>query len=155
MLTIKKYFSLFIMAGLAFTACQDHSTSKESLNDSLENKKQQQQVTASVTVTNASWPGTYTGTVPCASCPGIKTELTLLADNTYELKQVYLEEKMDEIKNQGSFIWMPDSMGIELLGLKDMSNKFLMQDKQLVMLDKDGKAVEGKMADLYILKKIQ
>ena len=42
MLTIKKYFSLFIMAGLAFTACQDHSTSKESLNDSLENKKQQQ-----------------------------------------------------------------------------------------------------------------
>ncbi len=151
----KKYFSLAIVAGLLFTACQDHSTSKESLNDSVELKKQEQQVTGSVTITNATWPGTYSGTIPCASCPGINTELTLLADNTYELMQVYQDEKKLETKYQGSFTWMPDSLGIELQGLKDMSGKFLMQDKQLVMLNMDGKAVEGEMANMYILKKIQ
>ena len=151
----KKYFSLVMVASLFFTACKDNSTSKESLNDSVELKKQEQQVTGSVTITNASWPGTYSGTIPCASCPGIDTELTLLADNTYELKQVYQDEKKLETKNQGSFTWMPDSLGIELKGLKDMSGKFLMQDKQLVMLNMDGKAVEGEMANMYILKKIQ
>ena len=151
----KKYFSLAIVAGLLFTACKDNSTSNESLNDSVELKKQEQQVTGSVTITNASWPGTYSGTIPCASCPGIDMELTLLADNTYELRQVYQDEKKLEIKNQGSFTWMPDSLGIELQGLKDISNKYLMQDKQLVMVGADGKAVEGKMANMYILKKIQ
>lgn len=153
--TIKKYFSWVMLASLVLTACADNSSSKESLSDSLENKKQEQQVTASVTITNASWPGTYSGTVPCANCPGILTELTLLADNTFELKQVYEDEKKSETKNQGNFTWMPDSMGIELQGLKEMPTKFLMQEKQLVMLNREGKAVEGEKADLYILKKIQ
>ena len=124
MLHMIKYFVFLFISALLLTACQDNSTSKESLSDSLEVKKQQQQTTASVTITNASWPGTYSGTVPCADCPGIKTELTLLADNTYELKQVYLESKVDEIKNQGSFIWMADSSGIELVGLKDTPINF-------------------------------
>ena len=152
---MKKVFGFLITALLVFTACKDHSTGKESLNDSLENKKQEQQVTSSVTITNTSWPGTYAATLPCADCPGIKTELTLMADNTYELKEEYLERKVDAIKNQGNFTWMPDSAGIELQGIKNGGYKFLMQNKQLVMLGADGKAVEGKMAELFILKKIQ
>ena len=152
---MKKYFGLLIFAGFVFTSCQDNSTSVESLSDSVENKKQEQQVTATISIINADWPGTYSATLPCADCPGIKTELTLLADNTYQLNQVYLEKSQEEIKSNGSFTWMPDSLGIELIGLKEMPNKFLMQNKQLVMLDKDGKAVEGEMANLYILKKNQ
>ena len=151
----KYFFGSLMLTALAFTACKDNSKSVESLNDSMEVKKQNQQATATVSTINATWPGTYSATLPCADCPGIDTELTLMADNTYQLKQVYQESSSAEIMNNGSFTWMPDSLGIELIGLKNMSNKFLMQDKQLLMLDMNGKAVEGEMSKLYILKKVQ
>lgn len=34
-------------------------------------------------------PVTYTGRLPCADCPGIQLTLTLLADSTFRLRQVY------------------------------------------------------------------
>lgn len=36
-------------------------------------------------------PATFTGTLPCADCPGIEWTLTLLENGTYRLRQVYLE----------------------------------------------------------------
>lgn len=46
--------------------------------------------------TETSLMGTYTGTTPCADCPGIKTELTLNENNagyptTYSLKMDYID----------------------------------------------------------------
>src|SRR5262245_27619507 len=46
---------------------------------------------------NVNTPGVFTGTLPCADCPGIRTELTLNApaspggdQGTYTLRQTYL-----------------------------------------------------------------
>lgn len=41
-------------------------------------------------------PATYSGTLPCASCPGIDWTLTLLDTGTYRLRQVYLEAEGGE-----------------------------------------------------------
>lgn len=36
------------------------------------------------------WNGTYRGILPCADCEGIKTEVTLHKDRTYEIARKYL-----------------------------------------------------------------
>jgi copper homeostasis protein (lipoprotein) len=36
-------------------------------------------------------PSTYTGTLPCAGCPGLRLTLALRPDGTYQLRQTYLE----------------------------------------------------------------
>jgi heat shock protein HslJ/uncharacterized lipoprotein NlpE involved in copper resistance len=41
-------------------------------------------------------PGTFAGTLPCASCPGIRVTLTLFADGTYRQRSVYLEAEDGE-----------------------------------------------------------
>lgn len=45
-------------------------------------------------------PASYTGTLPCASCPGIEWTLTLLDDGSYRLRQVYLEAEDGENRAQ-------------------------------------------------------
>ena len=39
-------------------------------------------------------PATYTGEVPCADCPGIRLTVTLFADSTFRLRQVYEDRKV-------------------------------------------------------------
>lgn len=39
------------------------------------------------------WEGTYSGILPCASCPGILTDITLNKDQTFVLTQEYLEKQ--------------------------------------------------------------
>jgi heat shock protein HslJ len=41
-------------------------------------------------------PATFSGTLPCASCPGIRVTLTLLEDGTYRRRVVYLEAEDGE-----------------------------------------------------------
>ena len=39
---------------------------------------------------NSNWAGEYEGVFPCADCEGIKVELDLNPDKTYELSEEYL-----------------------------------------------------------------
>lgn len=36
-------------------------------------------------------PSTYTGTLPCAGCPGLRLTLDLRPDGTYQLSRTYLQ----------------------------------------------------------------
>jgi copper homeostasis protein (lipoprotein) len=40
---------------------------------------------------DASLPGVYSGTFPCANCPGIRTTLWLRPDGRFFIRQIYLE----------------------------------------------------------------
>ncbi|WP_181893740.1 copper resistance protein NlpE [Bergeyella zoohelcum] len=51
------------------------------------------------------WQGTYEGIVPCASCEGIKKELTMNADNSYRMVSEYLGEKEAQFDEQGNVEW--------------------------------------------------
>ena len=74
-------FTIALVAIMA-TACSDpqHATDQ----NSTANTETQKTIPLGDTSQNAlDWPGMYEGVLPCASCEGIQTTLTLLADNRH------------------------------------------------------------------------
>lgn len=51
------------------------------------------------------WEGRYTGLVPCASCPGIETTLTLNEAGYFTLRETYQNETRDSHLEEGQFTW--------------------------------------------------
>lgn len=100
------------------------------------------------------WDGTYRGTLPCADCEGIETELTLNQDGTYSYKSNYLG-KNDALEEEytGKFTWDKEGRTIQLDGLKGSPGKYQVGENQIWHLDQDGNRISGDLADLYILKK--
>lgn len=47
-------------------------------------------------------PATFSGTIPCADCPGIRMSLTLRPDSLFYANQLYIEGKDPE---HSSFTW--------------------------------------------------
>ncbi len=101
------------------------------------------------------WAGTYTGTIPCADCPGIETTLTLNYDNTFRLTSVYQERDVAPFVEEGHFEWNTDGNTILLKNGKTNARQFRVGENKVFMLKSDGKKVEGNLADMYILNKSQ
>lgn len=97
---------------------------------------------------SVDWAGTYSGTLPCASCPGINTHITLNADGTFEKSEEYLEEKDGVFDTKGTFEWSADGSSVTL-----DEQVYRVGENELIMLDADGNVVEGDLAENYILKK--
>ena len=100
------------------------------------------------TQNSIDWEGTYFGKLPCASCPGINTLITLNADGTYEKTEEYLESKETPITTKGKFKWIKNSSQIAMGEFR-----FLVGENQLIELDADGNKITGELAEDYILKK--
>ena len=99
------------------------------------------------------WAGDYHGTLPCADCEGIKTQLSLNSDSTYHLTETYLG-KGDEnpFKSQGRFNF-DDTGSVITLDQDGEQPKFFVAENQLYALDQADKKIEGNMAQHYILNK--
>lgn len=105
--------------------------------------------------TSLDWAGTYFNTLPCASCEGIETWVTLKSNETFELKTNYLglNDAREEIFT-GKFSWNELGSIVTFEGLiGDYPGKFKVGENQIWYLDKSGKRIEGDLADRYILKK--
>lgn len=101
---------------------------------------------------SVDWSGTYHGTLPCADCEGIKTELTLNKDETYQLKQEYLT-KNTIVEKSGKFVWSADGEKISIT-VKDVGNfNFKVGENRLFLLDQEGNEIAGNLAENYILNK--
>jgi len=94
--------------------------------------------------------GVYTGVLPCADCAGIEMTLTVKEDETYRLEQRY-QGREGTFTHEGK--WRLSEDVLELDGVTDAPNKYLVEAGRLVMLDMEGKKVEGALAESYILKK--
>ena len=94
--------------------------------------------------------GVYTGTLPCADCPGIKTRVELNSDLTYKLQILYIDRSEEAIILSGTFLWNADSNAITfdnpLLG------ECLLEGDTLHKLV-DGSKYSGQNAENYILTK--
>ncbi|MDI5875997.1 copper resistance protein NlpE [Shewanella xiamenensis] len=140
-------FTIAMVAILA-TACNDPQNAPS--QGATANAETQTTIPLGDTSQNAlDWPGVYEGVLPCASCEGIQTTLTLQADNSFELKSIYLGKDESIFKVAGKFDW--DSNGSKII-LSDGS-KYLVGENQLFMLDTDGNRITGGLAENYILKK--
>ncbi|KND47114.1 MAG: Lipoprotein [Parcubacteria bacterium C7867-004] len=103
--------------------------------------------------------GTFEGTTPCADCPGIKTELTLVKDapdamgGTYRLSMTYLERDVEPYVTAGTWMFVegtatdPNATVIALDADKpDQQQKYQVTSETTVrMLDKDGKTIDSSL----------
>lgn len=98
------------------------------------------------------WAGTYQGMLPCADCEAINTKVTLNADSSYQLEQVYVGKSAQVFTEQGRFNW--SDAGNTVLLEADDPVQFFVAENQLFMLDKQGKRIEGDLAARYRLEKL-
>ena len=102
----------------------------------------------------------YRGTLPCADCSGINTELTLqhhpnAAGGTYLLKETYVGAKSNNdstVETKGNWTTVrgnatdPDATVIELTPDKHVEERFfILKKNKLLMLDRQLKEIISKL----------
>lgn len=102
------------------------------------------------------WPGVYAGTLPCADCEGILTELKLNQDLTYSLSQTYQGRSEQPIKRSGKFSWNSEGTKITLDNAHTggSGNNFQVGENLLFQLDQQGNRITGDLASKYQLVKL-
>ena len=94
-----------------------------------------------------SLPATFTGTLPCADCPGIKYELNLFPDESFFLRTTYLDRtapsNTDDI---GTWVLSSDRRVLLLKGNREAPVYFSVRDSQtLRLLDTQAKEIDSKV----------
>ncbi len=141
----KKNFVFALAASvLSFTACKNNQSSQTEKTD-------QTSVTAPdmhTAQTSLDWDGTYFGVLPCASCPGINTLISLDDDGTFEKTVEYLDTDDTPETTSGKIEWKDGS--IITIG----ESAYLVDENQLFALDANNKVIEGDLAAHYVLAKL-
>jgi copper homeostasis protein (lipoprotein) len=104
--------------------------------------------------------GFYVGTLPCADCSGIRTELNLFApegsgvDASYWLKETYLGRPGKDATFESGGSWKaqpgthdPQATVYRLTEARSRESRFLLKvsDDELRMLDRSGRTIESKL----------
>lgn len=148
---MKKYISLFVSV-LLLAACGNRAkTGNQPSTDTV--------VTAAEapdmhTAENAlDYFGVYEGTLPAASCPGIKTALTLHPDNTATLHSEYIDRPDGVFDEKGTYTLEGNLLTVRLNDGEVYYYK--VEEGRLRMLNADKEPVTGDLADHYLLKQTQ
>lgn len=100
------------------------------------------------------WAGMYTGTLPCADCDGIATEIELTAENRYVMRTKYMGKSDNAgTEQKGTFSWNPAGSVITLEGAANMPQQYKVTENGLIQLDKEGNEISGNLAHAYVLRK--
>ena len=102
------------------------------------------------------YAGEYRGDIPNAD--GIaKTTLVLNADGTFKLTELFRRAGARPLGTTGH--WTRETEHADVISLTENNievyKKFKTEDKQLRQLTVEGEVIEGKMKDLYLLKKVK
>jgi copper homeostasis protein (lipoprotein) len=125
---------------VALAACRSQKALQVAQEESKDNSE-----------TSLDWAGTYRGLLPCADCEGIKTELKLNDNRSYELATLYVGKSEKVFTEKGSFKWdaSGSTIGLESQKGKSEINKYQVGENQLFKLDKDGKRIQGDRANAF------
>ena len=90
--------------------------------------------------------GTFGGTLPCASCPGIDTTLVLNPDGSYAISEAYQDEPGPAIEMDGT--WTAEANGqrirLDPNSKTEQDRLFaIASQQQITQLDPEGRAVES------------
>ncbi|MXV51395.1 hypothetical protein GS399_10475 [Pedobacter sp. HMF7647] len=105
----------------------------------------------------------YSGTIPCADCEGIKTTLNFYADNTFLMEDIYLGKNSTPFRSTGhyniergygkdnnaSLFVLNDSIPEK----KKFYVRYSAKPNRLFMLDRDAKPIQSKME--FVLKRLE
>jgi|SRR5690606_3222909 len=99
--------------------------------------------------------GTYKGTLPCADCEGIETEITLNEDETYTKKTKYLGKDEKVFEELGDYSWKEDGNTLILEGIDTEPMEYMVRENSLMQMDMQGNKITGDLSEKYILEKQQ
>jgi uncharacterized lipoprotein NlpE involved in copper resistance len=145
---MKSLYSIAI-AGILLLGCEN----RQSQNSSSEENKIQAPDMHTSQISLDFW-GTYKGIVPCADCEGIETTIQLKADETWEMKTVYLGKSDKVYSYLGHYHWNDDGRSIHLHGVENGPSQYLVGENQLIQFDMTGNRITGNLAEKYVLKKV-
>jgi len=139
--------AMMVIGAISFTAC----------NSNKKNAQKEEQASSVVDAAHNSrnsldYEGIYAGTLPCADCSGIYTEITLAGDN-FKMKTVYQgkDEGKNTFEKSGKYAWNEKGSIITLDN--DKSEQYQVGENQLIALDMNGERITGDLAAMYVLKK--
>lgn len=92
--------------------------------------------------------GIYRGILPCADCPGIRTELQLKEPNEYQLR-TQLIDRSDSIVMQNGKFEITDS----IITLSKNGQQYSLTENGLAQLYKSGDKISDSLANNYLLIK--
>lgn len=145
------YSGLLLFVLISLVSCQ---SKQEKKMEEVEIQERPEVSLGDNSQVSLDWNGTYKGTIPCANCEGIETELTLNLDGTYLLKTHYLGRNDDlEQEMSGPFQWQNNGSTIVLENLEGMPGKYKVGENRIWHLDMNGEVITGDLADHYILIK--
>ena len=145
-----KAIMVFAIALLTVTACTNN---KNKSSEAVVETETVEVVDTHTAQNSLSWDGVYKGTLPCADCEGIQTELTLNTDETYKLVTTYLGKgDGNTFTKEGKFSWV-DGFKIKLDGFAEGegSSLYRVEEGKVLSLDLEGNVIEGNLAEMYIL----
>lgn len=156
---MKKIFYLGI-AIVFLASCQSNQKQKaaETAADSIAASVDSalSDTSAADEVANKKLMESYVGTLPCADCEGIKTELSIYSDNTYSLKETYLGkgdgkpfESTGKLNTERGYEKDNDAtvyvLDYDKPGEERYFVRFTGKGNKLVMLTKERKMIESKL----------
>lgn len=143
---MKKKLFMFVCSCALLTACSNSE------------KKSGEADKASVEVADMhnaeislDYEGTYKGVFPAADCPGIETTLTLNADKTFALHQVYIDQKDGTFDEKGTYTVEENLLTLQVEGGE--TSYYKVEENRLRCLDADKNEITGELAENYILNK--
>ncbi len=102
---------------------------------------------------SVGWAGAYSGIIPCADCPGIRTTVTLHGDGRFERTRFYLERGAPPQAEAGQFAWNAAGSAITLQEPDGGGQQYKVGENVLFHLDRDGNPITGDLARRYVLRK--
>jgi len=101
-----------------------------------------------------AFAGTFTGTLPCADCPGIDTRLVLAADGTYTITETYQSRSASGFQGDGTWTAEENNQRLRLDPNSKSDNDRLfaiLSNDEIRQLDMEGKPIDSALP--YNLKR--
>jgi heat shock protein HslJ len=95
--------------------------------------------------------GVYTGVTPCADCEGIYTHIEFIDSVTYIKSSKYLGKSSRAFLDMGE--WSIQNDSIIALTTHGKTHRYLHEGSNIIMLDTEGKRIQGTLANYYRLAK--
>lgn len=102
---------------------------------------------------NIHLPAMYTGTLPCADCPGIDYRLIIEENRFVEINH-YRDRTPGRFEETGNWTVSGDTLSLLKPDNQNPRKRFLLSKEKLTMLDMQNQEVTGDLADMYVLERV-
>lgn len=132
---------LISLAFLPFTTCDRNP----------KNEKAVKSPTAKQKNLEIQLPAMFSGTLPCADCPGINYRLIIEEDSFTEISN-YQDRSSGRIEKTGRWISNGDTLNLQ--SNNTIIKKFLINKSELTLLDQKNQEITGSLSDRYVLERV-